>query len=188
MKSSVRNAIMTVASLAIAATAGTACTMDDLQPPAPQTPAEKAASLERTRCGPDVDGSRLIPIMTGSAVDSVEPLYTPDARSGSDVRLQGAVVRLRTSGGVTAQWLDRALECHGARRLLQHAAPDEKVANDPFWLPGRMVDIDAEPARDAFEVAVRGESTDDAQEILIRANAYLVANQRETRARADAPR
>jgi hypothetical protein len=42
-----------------------------------------------------------------------------------------------------------------------------------------MVDIRTEPGQESFKVAVRGESTDDAQEILIRANAYLAANRRE---------
>jgi len=167
----------------VASAATTGCTLDDLNPPPPQTASDKAASLERTRCGPDVDESRLRAVVSGDAVESVEPLYTsaPGAKSGSESRLYGAQIRIRAAQGVTAQWLDRALECHGARRMLQHASAD-RLANDPFWLPGRMVDIDAQPARDAFDVSVRGESTDDAQEILIRANAYLAANQRETRA------
>ena len=163
--------------MGLAAASAAGCTLTDFNPPPPQTATDKAASMERTRCGPDVDDSRLIPVVTGSAVDSVEPLYAgaPDTKSGSETHLCGAVIRIRATQGLTAEWLDRALECHGARRLLQHT-PDETMANDPFWLPGRMVDIDAQPARDSFKVAVRGESTDDAQEILIRANLYLAAN------------
>jgi hypothetical protein len=177
----------TMIAWALAAAVTTGCTLQDFNPRPPQTATDKAASLEKTQCGPDVDETRLLAVMTGSAIESVEPLYTssPDAKSGSETRLHGAVIRVRTSQGVTAQWLDRALECHSARRLLQHAS-GEKLASDPFWLPGRMVDIDAEPARDAFEVAVRGESTDDAQEILIRANAYVATNQRDERGRAEA--
>jgi hypothetical protein len=178
-----RKTMMAGALAFVAAAATTGCQLDDLNPQPPQTPSDKAASLERTQCGPDVDESRLLAVVTGDAVESVEPLYTgaPDAKSGSDARLYGAQIRIRAAQGVTAQWLDRALECHSARRLLQHASAD-RLTNDPFWLPGRMVDIDAQSARDAFVVSVRGESTDDAQEILIRANAYLTANQRETRA------
>lgn len=164
--------------LATATAAG--CELVDFNPPPPQTPTDKAASVERSACGPDVDDTRLIPVVTGAAVDSVEPLYTGASgdNSGSETRLRGAVIRIRASEGVTSAWLDRALECHGAKRLLRHA-PDDTLANDPFWLPGRMVDISTEPAPDSFKVAVRGESTDDAQEILIRANAYLAANRRE---------
>jgi len=162
--------------MGLAAASAAGCTLTDFNPPPPQTATDKAASMERTRCGPDFDDSRLIPVVTGSAVDSVEPLYAgaPDGKPGSETHLCGAVIRIRASQGLTAEWLDRALECHGARRLLQHT-PDETMANDPFWLPGRMVDIDAQPARDSFKVAVRGESTDDAQEILIRANLWASA-------------
>jgi hypothetical protein len=168
------------AALALAAAGAAGCELVDFNPPPPQTPTDKAASLERSACGPDVDDARLIPVVTGSAVDSVEPLYAgaPDAKSGSETRLYGAVIRIRASQGVTPEWLDRALECHGAKRLLRHT-PNETLANDPFWLPGRMVDIRTEPAQDSYKVAVRGGSTDDAQEILIRANAYLAANRHE---------
>ncbi len=168
------------AALALAAVHTAGCELADLNPPPPQTPADKAASLERSACGPDVDDTRLIPVVTGSAVDSVEPLYAgaSNAASGSETRLSGAVIHIRASQGVTPEWLDRALECHGAKRLLGHT-PDQTMANDPFWLPGRLVDIRTEPEQDTFKVAVRGESTDDAQEILIRANAYLAANRRE---------
>lgn len=158
-----------IAVVALVAAGAAGCTLTDFNPPPPLTTADKAASIERARCTPDVDDARLIPVITGTAVDSVEPLYT------SDTHLSGAVIRLRAAQGTTADWLDRALECHGAKRLLQHA-PDGMMANDPFWLPGRMVDIDAQPARDGFKVTVRGESPDDAQEILIRANLYLAAS------------
>jgi hypothetical protein len=154
------------------------CTLTDLNPAPPQTASDTAASIERTRCGPDVDDARLVPVVSGSAVDAVEPLYTalPGGKSGAETRLYGATIRIRASQGVTAEWLDRALECHGARLVLQHAAEDP-LASDPFWLPGRMVDIDTASARDSFKVAVRGDTSDDAQEILLRATAYL-ANSR----------
>lgn len=174
------------AALAMAAVGAAGCELVDFNPPPPQTPTDKAASLERSACGPDVDEARLVPVVTGSAVDSVEPLYTgsPDDKSGSPTRLSGAVIRIRAIRGITSEWLDRALECHSAKRLLGHL-PVEAMANDPFWLPGRMVSIRADPAQDGFMVAVRGESTDDAQEILIRANAYLTANHHQLQRERD---
>jgi hypothetical protein len=183
MKDFARNTMMVGVLAFVAPAAATGCTLEDLNPPPPQTASDKAVALERTRCGPDVDESRLLAVVTGDAVESVEPLYTsaPDAKSGSETRLYGAEIRIRAAQGMTAQWLDRALECHGARRMLQNASA-ARLASDPFWLPGRMVDIDAQPLHDAFEVSVRGESTDDAQEILIRANAYLASNQRQPHA------
>ncbi len=172
----------TIAALALAAAGAAGCELVDFNPPPPQTPTDKAASIERSSCGPDFDDARLVPVVTGTAVDSVEPLYaSADAKPGSETRLCGAVIYIRATEGVTSEWLDRALECHAAKRLLRHAA-EETMANDPFWLPGRMVDIRTEPAPASFRVAVRGETTDDAQEILIRANAYLAANRREPQA------
>jgi hypothetical protein len=140
--------------------------------------AEEAAASERSRCGPDLDEAALAPVLSGQAIESVEPLYTrlQGGKSGEGSRLFGAVVRVRAIQGMTAEWLDRALECHSARRVLGRI-PETMTPNDPFWLPGRMVDIDAQSARDGFQVAVRGFSVDDAQEILIRANAFLASKQ-----------
>ncbi len=140
--------------------------------------AEEAAASERSRCGPDLDEAALAPVLNGQAIESVEPLYTrvQGGKSGETSRLFGALVRVRAVQGMTAEWLDRALECHSARRVLGRI-PDTMMPNDPFWLPGRMVDIDAQSARDGFQVAVRGSSVDDAQEILIRANAFLASKQ-----------
>ena len=135
--------------------------------------AEEAASMERSRCGPDVDDASLAPVLNRQSIESVEPLYTrtPSGKSGEESRLYGAVIRIKAIQGVTAEWLDRALECHSARRVLGRV-PADVLPNDPFWLPGRMVDIDAQSARDGFQVAIRGSTVDDAQEILIRANAF----------------
>jgi hypothetical protein len=141
--------------------------------------ADEAAAMERTRCGPDVDESVLAPIVTGQAIDSVEPLYSRSASGKSETgeRLHGALIRVRALPGMTAEWLDRALECHSARRLLGRV-PREAAPNDPFWLPGRAVDIDAKSGRDVFLVAVEGATLDDAQEVLIRANALMSAKAR----------
>ncbi len=156
----------------LAATIAAGCANTSSTAPA-HNPAEEAAAMERTRCGPDLDEAALAPVLNRQAVESAEPLYTrePSGKSGEASRLFGAVIRIRAIQGVTAEWLDRALECHSARRVLGRI-PENVMPNDPFWLPGRMVDIDAQSARDGFQVAVRGYSVDDAQEILIRANAF----------------
>jgi len=131
--------------------------------------------MERARCGPDVGEATLAPVLQERAnIDSVSPLYAdvPGGKSGGGTRLDGAVVRIRPIPGMTAEWLDRALECHSARRVLGRI-PADVLPNDPFWLPGgRTVDIDAESARDGFQVAVRGSTVDDNKEILSRANAF----------------
>jgi hypothetical protein len=138
-----------------------------------RSPAEEAAAVERSRCGPDIDDTTLEPIFAHRAVESAEPLYVRAStdRAGTSSRLEGAVVYVRAIQGVTAEWLGRALECHSARRVLGRIA--ENVSpNDPFWLPGRMVDIDTQSIGHGFRISVRGATQDDAQEILIRANAF----------------
>jgi hypothetical protein len=135
--------------------------------------------MEAAHCGPDVDEDALAPVFAAQTVESAEPLYTAvsgGARGagGNYSQLIGAIVRLRAVKGFTAEWLDRALECHSARRVLGHIPP----VDDPFWLPGRTVDIETASTRSGFQVFIRGQSIRDAEEILARANAFV-----ESRAR-----
>ena len=76
---------------------------------------------------------------------------------------------MRSLKGFTPEWLDRALECHGARRVL---GKTPEVPNDPFWLPDGMVDIDVQSDHDGFRVIARGHNASDAREILARAKAF----------------
>ncbi len=147
-------------------------------------PSADAAAVERSRCGPDVDETSLEPIFSHRAIESAEPLYVRTGdRSGGGTRLEGAVIYVRAIQGMTPQWLDRALECHSARRVLGKI-PENFARNDPFWLPGRMVQIDTEPVGPGFRVSVRGGTSDDAQEILIRANAFAATNPSPSSAQA----
>lgn len=136
-------------------------------------PREDAAAAERSRCGPDLDETTLEPIFSHRAIESAEPLYarTNADRGGSTQHLEGAVIYIRAIHGMTAEWLDRALECHSARRVLGKT-PEDAIKSDPFWLPGRMVEIETRPMGPGFRVAIRGATPDDAQEILIRASAF----------------
>ena len=138
-----------------------------------RSPAEQVAFMERTRCIADAaaDETALAPILDGAALQGVQPLYstTESGKSGIGVELRGAVVRVAALQGVTDVWLDRALECHGAKATLGHV---RAASNDPFWLPGSTVDIDVRSARDGFDVAVTGHSSADAQEVLARASAF----------------
>jgi hypothetical protein len=138
-----------------------------------RSPTDDAAAVERSRCGPDLDDTTLEPIFGHRAVESAEPLYarTSADRAGASVRLEGAVIYVRAIQGVTVEWLNRALECHGARRVLGKI-PENVSPNDPFWLPGRMVSVETQSIGHGFRIAVRGATQADAQEILIRANAF----------------
>jgi hypothetical protein len=130
--------------------------------------------MERTRCGPGDDEAMLAPVLTGSAVQGVQPLYSDveSGKSGMQHELRGATFTVAALPGVTPEWLDRALECHSARATTGHTSA---AASDPFWLPGSMVDIEVRSAKDGFAVDVIGFSPEDAKQILSRAEALAKA-------------
>jgi len=136
-----------------------------------RSPADQAAFMERTRCAADDDDKALAPVLSGDAVQGVRPLYSTveSAKGGRQSELRGVTVVVAALPGMTAEWLDRALECHSARNTLGHAPA---ASADPFWLPGSNVDIDVRSAKDGFDVAVTGYSPTDARQILDRASAF----------------
>jgi hypothetical protein len=147
--------------------------------PPPRPAAEEAAEMERARCGPDVQEEALAPVFAPDTVEGAEPFYTAAPTGGRGVggnysRLTGASIKLRAVKGFTAEWLDRALECHSARRVLGQI-PATTLPDDPFWLPDRMVRIEVAATHAGFQVFVRGQSIKDAEEILARANAFVEA-------------
>ena len=79
--------------------------------------------------------------------------------------------------GETAEWLDRELECHGARLTLGRV---QSTPEDPFWVPGSTVDIDVRPTKDGLAVGVAGYSTADAHKIFERAQSFAKAKTRAT--------
>ena len=135
-----------------------------------QSPADRAASVERSYCTADFSESVVAQVLDGSTIERVEPAYQGSASRGSNPRLQGAAIVVRPVQGETAEWLNRALECHGAHQLVAHAK-GTTVRADPFWLEDSIVNIEVTSARDGFRIRVTGESSADAREILARAQA-----------------
>jgi hypothetical protein len=137
-----------------------------------RSPADRAAEMERATCGPDVPEASITPLFERGAIESVEPLFetVADAELGREKEVVGAIVHVRALKGVTPEWLDRALECHNARRTLG-TVPE--VRDDPFWIPDGAVEIDVTSARDGFRVTARGHDASDAQRILTRAHALV---------------
>jgi hypothetical protein len=133
---------------------------------------EVAAGVERTRCGPDLDEAALAPVLSGSAVEGWEPLYWSLSTHGEYAkRLAGASFLVQPVEGLSAELLGRSLECHSARRVLGRLPPAGAL-RDPFWLPGRTVDIDVEPNGKDFVVSVYSDDVDDAGAIVARARAF----------------
>jgi hypothetical protein len=136
-----------------------------------------AAETERTRCGAGVDEAAVVSLLDQHLIESAEPIYANlgVSRQGPEKRLTGALIRIRPTQGMTAQWLDRALECHSARRTLGQST-ETLIANDPFWLPDSTVDIDVEEHGDSLWASVRADTPAKAQAILDRANSFIAAN------------
>src|SRR5580704_10201038 len=113
-----RGGLAVVAAMTLSGVATAACG----QPPGAKSPADHEAFMERTRCAPDDDDKTVAPVLSGSAVVGVQPLYSKGAggKSGPESELRGATVSVASLPGVTAEWLDRVLECHSAKATLGH--------------------------------------------------------------------
>jgi hypothetical protein len=141
----------------------------------PKTPAAQAALIAHTQCGPAYrDDAQVAQILNGELVEGAGPLYNAGAESNRGyAHLEGAAIRVRPMKGTSAEWLARALTCHGAEQTL--AQGQTRAASDPFYLPDALPSIHVRSAGDAFEVEVTAESTDVATEILARARALASA-------------
>jgi hypothetical protein len=136
-----------------------------------ETPDQAAVAMER-RCSRDVDEQSIAEVLNGDAVERWQPAYVSAPASGSySKRLAGAAFTVRPLNGYSAERLTRALECHSARRVLGRLASAQQE-HDPFWLPGKTVDIDVASTGKDFVVSVRSSDVAEASEIMARAKAF----------------
>ena len=117
-------------------------------------------------------------------VASVEPLYVMD-RGAVDVsgsgpaqpprgtrHLAGAVVMLRAAPGMTAEWLQRVVDCHLAR----NAALGHEVPEMPYCpLVPNGAEATVTPARGGFAVTIQSDVPASAEEVLRRSRGLLAA-------------
>jgi hypothetical protein len=103
-------------------------------------------------------------------IDRVEPLYAivDSTPNGMEHRLIGAKVHIRQLEGTTTESVSNALWCHAAQDTLQ--PPPSNTS--PFAIPNAWVDIQVHPDATGYEVAVRGQDFNEAEQILTRAKAY----------------
>ncbi len=104
-----------------------------------------------------------------SDIASVEPL-TVGTTSGKAqaMRTEGAIVTFRAVPGMTAQWLQRVVDCHLARNAaLGHDVPE--MAYCPLVPKGVTAKVTATDT--GFAVAIRSDDSQTAQEILRRGRA-----------------
>jgi hypothetical protein len=86
-------------------------------------------------------------------------------------RLTGAQVWFAAHKGITAQWLERTLRCHQARRVLETVTAAGDV--DPFWLEDGWIDIQVRPASTAFIAQLRGRTFHEGKLINSRAQDFV---------------
>lgn len=104
----------------------------------------------------------------------VEPLYSVlySTPNGAESRLVGAKLELRPLDGVTPEAVGLALECHEAQETTADAPKNDGC---PYAIPGMWVDIDVKSNGAGYQVALRGEDTEEANLILQRATAFVSA-------------
>ena len=119
---------------------------------------------------PDEDRD-MSPFAHREDIASVEPLnVSVGGPKAASVRAEGAVITFRAVPGMTAQWLQRVLDCHLARNAaLGHDAPE--MAYCP--LVPKSVTARVTQTQTGFSVAVRSEDPDAAREILRRSHALV---------------
>jgi hypothetical protein len=103
-------------------------------------------------------------------IDRVEPLYATvsSTPNGMESRLIGAKVHMRQVDGLSAESVGVALECHAARDTLREPPND----TCPYAIPHAWVDIQVRPDPTGYEVALRGQDFNEAEQILSRAKAF----------------
>lgn len=100
-------------------------------------------------------------------VEAIEPLLVKAGGKHPSERLEGARVEFRAVPGLTAQWLQRVVDCHLARNAaLGHDA--REMPSCPLIPKGVRATVT--PARTGFFVEMRADDAETAKEILRRAN------------------
>jgi hypothetical protein len=138
----------------------------------PASATEDATNRERLVCSasapaypPDLFSPRM--------VVSVTPLYfTRSVRGNQESHLQGASLVLKPFLGLSAQDLERLLNCHAARSQLKRDG-EPVVANDPYWAPGHVTRVSVGFEEGVTTVQIEGQNFEAAKAILDRANAFV---------------
>jgi hypothetical protein len=136
--------------------------------PDTRTPADHARGMT-AKCAGESE-QRAASALSATLVESVEPAYrTVDSGNDRAIRLRGARLHLRPSLNVSAEALERTLECHQARVALGES---RAIVNDPYVLPGAWLDIDVDSTGDGLVAAVEVSRFDDARRVLDRARSF----------------
>ena len=102
---------------------------------------------------------------------SVEPLLSKAVSSRDQyTKREGAIVTFRAVPGLTAEWLQRIVDCHVAR----NAALGNDVPEMPYCpLVPKGVHATVSSVRGGFAIAIRADDVGGAEDVLRRANALV---------------
>ena len=130
------------------------------------------ASAVQAKCGSEA--TRDARVVDPHNVDRVEPLYAivSSTPNGMESRLIGAKLHIRQLEGMTAESVSNSLYCHAASDELR--SPQDNTC--PYAIPDAWVDIQVRPDATGYEVAVRGQDFNEAEQILSRAQSFQQRN------------
>lgn len=101
-------------------------------------------------------------------IETVEPLYEYVGKVGRVLR--GSVISVRPTPGVTAEWLQRSIECHAAR-LAAIGYEAKEMGLCPFAV--KDVNVAVRSGGDRFLVEVRSRDSKIASEVWRRAQSLV---------------
>jgi hypothetical protein len=118
------------------------------------------------------------PLLSSSAIDSVEPAYSYVQSGPGDrqARLRGARIHLRPIAALSRESIARSLECHESRVVLGGTPPR---ADDPYAIADRWLDVDVDSEKDGFVVRVQTDDLPTARDVLERAKRFAAARPAE---------
>jgi hypothetical protein len=134
--------------------------------PDTRTPADHAREL-MPKCSSETgDGEGASP----TAIEEVSPLISTVA-SGNDhaIHLRGAELHLRPVSSLSAEGLQRKLECHEALVTLGRAAP---FPDDPYVLDGAWLGVKVRSDGDGFIVGIQTDVLPQAKLVLANAQRF----------------
>jgi hypothetical protein len=122
---------------------------------------------ERACVGVSPDDRDMSPFERVEDIASVEPLIERTGTSKApSQRTAGAVVTFRATSGMTAEWLQRVVDCHLARNAsLGHTVPEMPISP----LVPNSASARVTSTGNGFAVAIHSDDSSTAQEILSRA-------------------
>lgn len=141
-----------------------------------QAAAQALRDAEANACaGIGPEDRAISPFERTADLASVEPLWPPGTNAATklpDERALGAVVTFRAVPGMTAEWLQRTVDCHLARNAaLGHDLPEmENCPLVPKGVQARVIS-----AGEAFAVQIEAQDPATAREVLERARRALAA-------------